>query len=71
MMMSKEEICFRYKRNGCRKRHIEILAQLNGTRQMDIKEILHGEGLYEYTPDELKEIDSPDHLPSLRLYLEP
>jgi len=71
MQMSEEEICFRFKRNGCQKRHIEILAQLNGTRQMDIKEILHNHGLYEYTSDELKEQNSPGHLPSLGLYLEP
>ena len=58
MQMSEEEICFRFKRNGCQKRHIEILAQLNGIRQKDIKKILHERGIYEY--DETDETDETD-----------
>jgi len=29
MMMSEREICFRFKRNGCHKKHVKILAELN------------------------------------------
>jgi hypothetical protein len=49
MIMTEDEICFRFKRNGCRKTHIPILAQLNAVTIMDIKEILYRRGLYEYT----------------------
>ena len=45
MMMSKEEICFRYKRNGCNRKHIQILAELNAVNPYDIEKILVDNGL--------------------------
>ena len=51
MMMTEDEICFRFKRNGCRKSHILILAQLNAVTIADIKEILHNHRIYEFTEE--------------------
>ena len=46
MIMTEDEICFRFRRNGCSKRHIVILAQLNGVGKEDILKILRKNGLY-------------------------
>ena len=60
MIMTEDEICFRFKRNGCRKTHIPILAQLNAVTIMDIKEILnhcdHTLLKQEATWDQIREI---------------
>ena len=45
MMMTEDEICFRFKRNGCRKSHIRILAELNAVETRVIEEILSSKGL--------------------------
>ena len=45
MQMSEEEICFRFKRNGCQKRHIRILSELNSTEPETIEEVLRKRGL--------------------------
>ena len=45
MQMSEEEICFRFKRNGCQKRHIKILAELNLAEPREIEKILADNGL--------------------------
>ena len=42
-MMSKEEIRFRYKRNGCKRKHIKILAELNAVEPSTIEQILNEE----------------------------
>ncbi len=49
MIMTEDEICFRFRRNGCRKSHIKILAQLNAVTTADIVEILNDHGLYAKT----------------------
>ena len=41
MQMTEEEICKRFKRNGCYKEHIAILAQLNAVDACVIEKILH------------------------------
>ena len=46
MMMSEEEICHRFLRNGCYNEHIVILSQLNAVYPSDIAEILFRHGLY-------------------------
>ena len=51
MIMTEDEICFRFRRNGCRKSHIKILAQLNAITVADIVEILHNHGYFEYTEE--------------------
>lgn len=45
MMMSEREICFRFKRNGCRKKHVKILAELNDVEPFVIEHILTDNGL--------------------------
>lgn len=45
--MTEEEICKRFKRNGCYKRHIDILAQLNAVDVIVIEKILSKNGLYD------------------------
>ena len=46
MQMSEEEICYRYRINGCYgEKHIVILAQLNGCSCKEIAEILRKNGL--------------------------
>lgn len=45
MIMTEDEICFRFKRNGCRKKHIKILAELNAVDVSVIEEILRSKGL--------------------------
>ena len=45
MMMTEDEICFRFKRNGCKKSHIRILAELNAVETHVIEEILSSRGL--------------------------
>ena len=45
MMMSESEICFRFKRNGCRKKHVKILAELNDVEPFVIEHILADNGL--------------------------
>ena len=45
MQMSEEEICFRFKRNGCQKRHIEILAELNDVKPEVIEDIIRRGGI--------------------------
>ena len=47
MQMTEEEICKRFKRNGCYKDHITILAQLNAVDACVIEKILHKNGLYD------------------------
>ncbi len=47
MQMTAEEICKRFKRNGCYKGHIPILAQLNAVDVIVIEKILRKNGLYE------------------------
>ncbi len=47
MQMTEEEICKRFKRNGCYKGHIPILAQLNAVDVIVIEKILRRNGLYE------------------------
>ena len=47
MPMTEEEICKRFKRNGCYKRHIDILAQLNAVDVIVIEKILSKNGLYD------------------------
>ena len=46
MQMTEEEICKRFKRNGCYKGHIAILAQLNAVEICVIERILQNNGLY-------------------------
>lgn len=46
MQMTEEEICKRFKRNGCYKGHIAILAQLNSVEPVVIEKILKKGGLY-------------------------
>ncbi len=46
MMMSEEEVCHRFRRNGCYNEHIVILAELNAVYPNDIAEILYRNGLY-------------------------
>lgn len=48
MMMSEDEICFRFRRNGCRNDHIVILAQLNAVYPDTIVKILNRNGLYDH-----------------------
>ena len=50
MEMSEEEICSRFRRNGCYLRHIPILAQLNAVDDIDICEILMKKGLLKRLP---------------------
>ena len=45
MFMTEDEICFRFKRNGCRKKHIKILAELNAVDVSVIEDILRSRGL--------------------------
>ena len=45
MIMTEDEICFRFKRNGCRKKHIKILAELNAVDVSVIEDILRSRGL--------------------------
>ncbi len=40
MMMTEKEICFRYRRNGGNKKHINILAELNSVEPSEIEKIL-------------------------------
>ena len=47
MQMTGEEICKRFKRSGCYKEHIAILAQLNDVDACVIEKILHKNGLYD------------------------
>ena len=47
MHMTEEEICKRFKRNGCYKGHIAILAQLNAVETHVIEKILKKNGLFE------------------------
>jgi predicted RNA binding protein YcfA (HicA-like mRNA interferase family) len=47
MQMTEEEICKRFKRNGCYKEHITILAQLNAVDVIVIEKILSKNGLYD------------------------
>lgn len=47
MQMTEEEICKRFKRNGCYKEQISILAQLNAVDDIVIEKILHKNGLYD------------------------
>lgn len=61
MLIIRGEICSRYKRNGCKLRHISILAQLNAIKTMDIIEILHESGLYEYNEKEFEELDNMEY----------
>ena len=54
MMMSEEEICHRFRRNGCYNEHIVILSQLNAVYPNDIAKILFRHGLYDsriFIPD--------------------
>lgn len=54
MMMSEEEICYRFRRNGCYNEHIVILSQLNAVYPNDIAKILFWHGLYDsriFIPD--------------------
>ena len=46
-MQMTEGICKRFKRNGCYKEHIAILAQLNAVDACVIEKILHKNGLYD------------------------
>ena len=48
--MSEEEICSRFRRNGCYLRHIPILAQLNAVDDIDICNILKKHGLLKRMP---------------------
>jgi len=48
--MSEEEICSRFRRNGCYLRHIPILAQLNAVDDINICEILRKHGLLKRMP---------------------
>ena len=50
MEMSEEEICSRFRRNGCCLRHIPILAQLNAVDDIDICNILKKHGLLKKMP---------------------
>lgn len=50
MEMTEREICFRFKKNGCYKRHIPILAQLNAVDDEVICEILWRNGLLKTKP---------------------
>ena len=54
MQMSEEEICFRFKRNGCQKRHIKILAELNAVEQKRIEEILVENGFLQWRKHSLQ-----------------
>ena len=45
MIMTEDEICFRFRRNGCRKSHIRIPAELNAVETQVIVEILRSRGL--------------------------
>ena len=47
-MMTEEEICFRFRRNGCCNDHILVLAQLNGVYPDTIAKILYEKGLFPY-----------------------
>lgn len=47
MQMTEEEICKRFKRNGCYKGHIAIPVQLNAVDACVIEKILHKNGLYD------------------------
>ena len=42
IQMTEEEICKRFKRNGCYKGHIAILVQLNAVDVIAIEKILRG-----------------------------
>ena len=42
MQMTEEEICKRFKGNGCYKGHIAILVQLNAVDVIAIEKILRG-----------------------------
>ena len=44
MQMTEKEIRFLYMRNGCRKNHIKILAELNGVDIQVIESILRKSG---------------------------
>lgn len=48
MMMAEDEICFRFRRNGCYNAHLLILAQLNAVYPNTIAKILYEKGLYPY-----------------------
>ena len=52
MIMTEDEICFRFKRNGCRRRHIKILAELNAVEIPVIEEILSSKGLIKAKEEE-------------------
>ena len=45
MQMTESEICFRFRRNGCKRKHIRILAELNAVEPERIEEILEKKGL--------------------------
>ena len=45
MQMTESEICFRFRRNGCKRKHIQILAELNAVNPYDIEKILVDNGL--------------------------
>ena len=46
MQMTESEICFRFRRNGCKRKHIQILAELNAVEPEGIEEILAKNGFY-------------------------
>ncbi len=48
--MTEKEICISFKRNGCCKRHITILAQLNAVDDIVICNILRRNGLLDTNP---------------------
>ena len=48
--MTEKEICISFKRNGCYKRHITILAQLNAVDDIVICNILRRNGLLDTNP---------------------
>ena len=53
MIITEDEICFRFKRNGCRRRHIKILAELNAVEISVIEKILRSRGLIKATEEKI------------------
>ena len=48
MQMTENEICFRFRRNGSKRKHIRILAELNAVEPEIIEEILTKKGFLQW-----------------------
>ena len=56
MMMTEDEICFRFRRNGCYNAHLLILAQLNAVYPNIIAKILYEKGLFSLFPEIIRSL---------------